>query len=76
MFEDLKSKNKQICVVGLGYVGLPLAREFYLWGVRALGLNVNTAAVHKIADEASAPCLVAGPGALAWPRRLFLADNP
>jgi UDP-N-acetyl-D-galactosamine dehydrogenase len=27
MIEDLKSKNKKICVVGLGYVGLPVALE-------------------------------------------------
>lgn len=28
MHQELKSKNKKICVVGLGYVGLPIALEF------------------------------------------------
>jgi len=35
-------------IVGLGYVGLPLAREFYLGGTRVLGFDVKTAAVQQI----------------------------
>lgn len=28
MYQDLLNKNKKLCVVGLGYVGLPIALEF------------------------------------------------
>lgn len=28
MYQDLTSKNKKLCVIGLGYVGLPIALEF------------------------------------------------
>jgi len=35
-------------IVGLGYVGLPLAREFYKGGARVLGFDINTNAVALI----------------------------
>ncbi|MFC1761274.1 nucleotide sugar dehydrogenase [Planctomycetota bacterium] len=37
-----------IGIVGLGYVGLPLAREFYQGGTSVLGFDVNSVAVKKI----------------------------
>ena len=43
-----KTSALQVGIVGLGYVGLPLAREFYLGGVNVLGFDVNSAAVRKI----------------------------
>ena len=35
-------------IVGLGYVGLPLAREFCLGGAKVLGFDINTKNVQKI----------------------------
>jgi len=35
-------------IVGLGYVGLPLAREFYLGGAKIIGFDVNMDSVNKI----------------------------
>ena len=35
-------------IVGLGYVGLPLAREFCKGGAQVLGFDINTKAVQKI----------------------------
>ncbi|MCP4708402.1 MAG: nucleotide sugar dehydrogenase, partial [Planctomycetes bacterium] len=35
-------------IVGLGYVGLPLAREFYQGGAKVIGFDVNTESVNKI----------------------------
>ena len=35
-------------IVGLGYVGLPLAREFYFGGAQVLGFDVDSAAIKKI----------------------------
>jgi UDP-N-acetyl-D-glucosamine dehydrogenase len=43
-------QNKQACVgiIGLGYVGLPLARAFALAGFRVLGFDVDFAKVQKL----------------------------
>ncbi|MCH8216504.1 MAG: nucleotide sugar dehydrogenase [Planctomycetes bacterium] len=35
-------------IVGLGYVGLPLAREFYFGGAQVLGFDINLATIKKI----------------------------
>jgi UDP-N-acetyl-D-glucosamine dehydrogenase len=43
-----KTDDFLVGIVGLGYVGLPLAREFYLGGTRVLGFDVKTAAVQGI----------------------------
>lgn len=41
-------KFDQICMVGLGYIGLPTAVVFALRGVNVIGLDVNSRAVDKI----------------------------
>jgi UDP-N-acetyl-D-glucosamine dehydrogenase len=46
--DSKKTKKMSVGIVGLGYVGLPLAREFYLGGASVLGFDVNTPAVKKI----------------------------
>ncbi|MDD5134767.1 MAG: nucleotide sugar dehydrogenase [Phycisphaerae bacterium] len=43
--------NKQspfVGIVGMGYVGLPLAREFVIRGAKVLGFDINEANVKKI----------------------------
>ncbi|MFC1761569.1 nucleotide sugar dehydrogenase [Planctomycetota bacterium] len=40
--------SQVIGIVGLGYVGLPLAREFYLGEAKVLGFDINHEAVAKI----------------------------
>jgi UDP-N-acetyl-D-glucosamine dehydrogenase len=42
-----------ICVIGLGYVGLPLAIQFARSGARVIGLDVDTAKVHALAEKRS-----------------------
>ncbi len=44
MIEDLLAKNKKIAVIGLGYVGLPLALEFSK-KFSAIGFDVNASRV-------------------------------
>ena len=44
MFEELLSKKKKISVIGLGYVGLPIALEFAKH-FSVIGLDINTARV-------------------------------
>lgn len=43
--------TKQICVVGLGYIGLPTAIMFANHGVRVHGVDVNKRAVKMIANK-------------------------
>ncbi|MBN2133417.1 MAG: nucleotide sugar dehydrogenase [Sedimentisphaerales bacterium] len=42
------SQAPSVGIVGLGYVGLPLAREFYKGGAKVLGFDINTKAVASI----------------------------
>lgn len=46
--QKIKSKKAVIGVVGLGYVGLPLAVEFALKGFRTIGIDVSDWKVNKI----------------------------
>lgn len=41
-------KNHYVGIIGMGYVGLPLAREFCLGGAKVLGFDVNSQMVKKI----------------------------
>ncbi|HWT77367.1 MAG TPA: NAD(P)-binding domain-containing protein, partial [Candidatus Methylomirabilis sp.] len=46
--EKTRSKQLRVAVIGLGYVGLPLAVEFARAGVRVHGIDVNAARVQAI----------------------------
>lgn len=46
--QKLERKEALIGVIGMGYVGLPLARAFAETGFRVLGFDVNPATVAKI----------------------------
>jgi UDP-N-acetyl-D-mannosaminuronic acid dehydrogenase len=39
---------EKICVLGLGYIGLPTASTFAVHGIRVLGVDVNTAIVETL----------------------------
>jgi UDP-N-acetyl-D-glucosamine dehydrogenase len=45
---DGRGKAPYVGIVGLGYVGLPLAREFCLGGAKVIGFDINTGLVEKI----------------------------
>ena len=42
------SKVPYVGIIGMGYVGLPLAREFVLGGAKVIGFDINTQMVNKI----------------------------
>ena len=44
----LRDKSATVGVIGLGYVGLPLARAFAAAGFRVLGFDLDTAKVQKL----------------------------
>ena len=46
--KNSRKKTPLVGIVGLGYVGLPLAREFCLGGAKVLGFDVNSKMVAKI----------------------------
>ena len=41
LVEKIRSKQALIGIVGLGYVGLPLVREFTRGGAKVLGFDVD-----------------------------------
>ena len=45
----IADKSAQVCIIGLGYVGLPLAKAFAQSGYRVAGLDLD---VHKVASLA------------------------
>ena len=46
--EKLKTKDTQFCVIGLGYVGLPLAVEVANVGIKVTGIEVDERKINKI----------------------------
>ncbi|MCK4276288.1 MAG: UDP-N-acetyl-D-glucosamine dehydrogenase, partial [Phycisphaerae bacterium] len=48
LLAKIKSRKAVIGVVGLGYVGLPLVREFTRGGVKVLGFDVDPAKVKAL----------------------------
>jgi len=46
--KTFKTDVPLVGIVGLGYVGLPLAREFCIGGARVLGFDINARMVQKV----------------------------
>lgn len=61
LYEKIKNKEVVISLVGLGYVGMPIAIEFSKRGVKVLGFDLNVAKIetyksgvdptHEVGDE-------------------------
>jgi UDP-N-acetyl-D-glucosamine dehydrogenase len=45
---EVVNRKSDIAIVGLGYVGLPLALQFARSGVRVIGLDIDSAKVRKL----------------------------
>jgi len=48
MYNMEKKKMKKICVMGLGYIGLPTASMLATHGFDVLGVDINSEIVYKI----------------------------
>ncbi len=48
ILKDLRSGNVTVCIVGLGYVGLPLSALFASEGARVIGCDVREEVVEKV----------------------------
>ncbi|MGN0515894.1 NAD(P)-binding domain-containing protein, partial [Eubacterium sp.] len=44
-FNDIKEKKEKISLIGLGYVGMPIAIEFAKRGVNVVGFDLNAAKI-------------------------------
>ncbi len=53
LLKRIERKDVRVAVVGLGYVGLPLAVEFAGAGLRTIGIDVNADKVQKLNDGKS-----------------------
>ncbi|MEW6101477.1 MAG: nucleotide sugar dehydrogenase [Candidatus Omnitrophota bacterium] len=51
--EKIKRKEIRLCVVGLGYVGLPLAIEFAKKGLEVLGLEIDKERLKRLSRKES-----------------------
>ncbi len=62
LYEQIKTQEEKISLVGLGYVGMPIAIEFAKRGVKVIGFDLNKAKIetyksgidptHEVGDEA------------------------
>ena len=48
LLDRIRSKRIRVGIIGLGYVGLPLAREFLRSGFRVVGFDIDGSKVEKI----------------------------
>ena len=48
LLERIKAKEARVAILGMGYVGLPLAVEFAKAGIRSVGIDVSEDRVARI----------------------------
>lgn len=48
LYEKIKSRDAKICVLGLGYIGLPTAAMFATHGFNVLGVDINQDVVNTL----------------------------
>src|SRR3989304_26435 len=48
LLKKIKSKNITIGVIGIGYVGLPLALEYSKKGIRTIGFDVDKTKINQL----------------------------
>ena len=53
IIEKIESREARLAVIGMGYVGLPLAVEFATGGIRTVGIDVNPDKVAQINASSS-----------------------
>jgi UDP-N-acetyl-D-glucosamine dehydrogenase len=53
LLQKIKSKNLSVCIVGLGYVGLPLLSAFAEVGVSVIGIDNDTEKLNKLKNRHS-----------------------
>ena len=49
----IRNKQLKIAIIGLGYVGFPLALEFAKKGIKVLGIEIDQSRLKSIANKSS-----------------------
>ena len=49
--QKLNKEDYKICIVGMGYVGLPLAARFSLKGFDVTGFDINEERINQLANK-------------------------
>ena len=55
LYEKLVAKEEKLALVGLGYVGMPIAHAFAKKGLDVIGFDLNTAKIGFISPELILP---------------------
>lgn len=45
LYENLKSQKDALSLIGLGYVGMPIAVEFAKRGIKVIGFDLNSSKI-------------------------------
>ena len=53
LLKKFASRDATVCILGLGYVGLPLAATFWKAGFRVLGFDIDAAKIDKLCNGKS-----------------------
>ena len=53
LIDQIETKDFTIGIVGLGYVGLPLACEFINNGINVIGIDVSEEKIHSLKKKKS-----------------------
>ena len=73
LYEDIKSKKEKLAVVGLGYVGMPIAVEFAK-KIDVIGFDTNNAKIEQYKSGVD-PTNEVGDDAIAKTTVLFTSDE-
>lgn len=74
LYEKIKNKEEKISLVGLGYVGMPIAIEFAKRGVNVIGFDVNSEKI-KTYKSGSDPTREVGDEAVRSSTAEFTSDE-
>ena len=53
LIDEIRNRKVRTCIMGLGYVGLPLALEFVEAGYHVVGLDTDTSRVESLREGVS-----------------------
>ena len=76
LYEKIVSKEEKISLVGLGYVGMPIAVEFAKRGVEVIGFDLNAAKIETYKSGID-PRICVGQNFISWrfPRRSMMTTR-
>ena len=74
LYENLKEKNEKLALVGLGYVGMPIAVAFAKKGIDVIGFDLNTEKI-ELYKSGVDPTLEVGDDAIKTTSVFFTSDE-